>query len=346
MQDTSPKPDPDSPERRQEAADEREGAPFGADPRIERLVRDLDWNLLRTFSVLASARSVSEAAERLRLSQPTVSAALKRLEERLGQRLIDRRPGHFALTEAGRTLRIEALEIEASVRRLGVALRDSSGEVRGHVRLVLASHVVTPLLDQALARFHERNPQATLSIEVVASREAVALVSARRASFAICLLRDRPPQLEAVMLYREFFGLFCGPPHPLFGKRGLTLADLAGHSSVATAADRMEGPLRQLAIMRTAAGLDERIVGTSSNLEEVRRMVMAGLGIAPFPLHVARADVERGLLWRLPPFDDPAAVDVHVVHHPQARHNRAEQALLAEILAQIEAVPLGERIYG
>ena len=56
----------------------------------ERLARDLDWNLLRVFLALAEAGSVTGAAERLSLKQPSVSAALKRLEERVGARLIDR----------------------------------------------------------------------------------------------------------------------------------------------------------------------------------------------------------------------------------------------------------------
>ena len=47
----------------------------------ERLARDLDWNLLRTFLVLAESRSVTEAAEKLGLKQPSVSSALKRLED-------------------------------------------------------------------------------------------------------------------------------------------------------------------------------------------------------------------------------------------------------------------------
>jgi DNA-binding transcriptional LysR family regulator len=48
--------------------------------------RELDWNLLRTFVVLAESGSVTEAAQKLRLAQPTVSTALKRLEDRLGKR--------------------------------------------------------------------------------------------------------------------------------------------------------------------------------------------------------------------------------------------------------------------
>lgn len=51
----------------------------------ERLARELDWNLLRTFIVLAQSGSVTRAADKLRLKQPTVSSALKRLEDRLGR---------------------------------------------------------------------------------------------------------------------------------------------------------------------------------------------------------------------------------------------------------------------
>ena len=54
-------------------------APHHIDP--ERLTREMNWNLLRTFVVLAESGSVTEAAEQLRLKQPTVSVALKKLED-------------------------------------------------------------------------------------------------------------------------------------------------------------------------------------------------------------------------------------------------------------------------
>lgn len=311
----------------------------------ERLARDLDWNLLRTFVVLAESRSVTEAAERLRLKQPTVSNALKRLEDRIGKRLIDRSPGHFRLTEAGRLLREEAIEIQGAILRLGTLMRDVTDEVRGHVTVAMASHVVSPLLDEALTAFHSAHPLATLSLNVTASREALANVTARRASLAVCLVRDRSPQLEYRRLYREFFGLFCGPTHPLFGRTGLTKADLAGQSAVTFVTDQFDDALRPVTLMRADAGLDQRVVGASAHLEEVRRMIVAGLGVGPLPIHVVKRDPADGLLWRLPPYDDPPAIDVHVVWNPKARMNRAEQALLAELLRQIEAKPIAERTY-
>ena len=319
--------------------------PYVPPPDAERLARELDWNLLRTFLVLAEAGSVTRAAERLGLQQPSVSSALKRLEDRLGKRLIDRGPGRFELTEAGRLLRAEAVDINGAILRIGTALRDVSEEVRGHVQIAIASHVACPLLDRTLGDFHRAHPGATFSFAVSASRIAVEDVLARRVSFAICLLREHDPKLETRRMFREFFGLFCGPSHPFFGRTGLRLADLAGQSSVSFVTDQMSDALRPVTLLRAAAGLDDRVVGTSAHLEEVRRMILAGLGIGPLPIHVVREDVERGRLWRLPPYEDPPPIDVHLVWNPRARLNRAERFLRDALIARIDSVPIEERTY-
>lgn len=311
----------------------------------ERLARELDWNLLRTFIVLAEAGSVTRAAERLRLKQPTVSSALKRLEDRLGRKLITRKPGQFELTEAGGLLYKEAVEIQGAILRLGTLMRDVTDEVRGHVEVAMASHVVSPLFDDTLRAFHERHPAATLSINVSASKDALEAVTARRASLAVCLVRERNPKLEYLRLFREFFGLFCGPPHPLYGRTDLTKADLAGQSAVSFVTDRLEDALRPVTLMRVAADLEDRVVGTSANLEEVRRMIIAGLGVGPLPVHVVRRDLEEGLLWQLPPYDALPQIDVHVVWNPKAKLNRAEKALLDMLLTRIRATPIEERTY-
>jgi DNA-binding transcriptional LysR family regulator len=316
-------------------------------PRIapERVARELDWNLLRTFVVLAESHSITEAAQRLRLKQPSVSAALKRLEERIGRKLIDRSPGRYVLTDAGRLLYREAIEINGSVLRLSTLMRELTDEVQGHVKINVASHVICPLFDAALAEFHADHPQATVSIEVRSSADAIAEVMAKRASFAVCLVRDHNARLRYRRLYREFFGLFCGPRHELFGRSGLALSDLAGHSSVSFETDRLQDVLRPVTVMRAQAELGQKITGLSSHLEEVRRMIVAGLGIGPLPVHVAERDVRDGLLWQVPPYADLPAIDVHVVWNPQAVKNRAEDLLLGRLLDMVEATPIEERTY-
>lgn len=311
----------------------------------ERLARDLDWNLLRVFLALAEAGSVTGAGLRLSLKQPSVSSALKRLEERVGARLIDRGPGRFRLTPSGERLRTEAEEVRAAVLRLTGALAEAAGQVTGAVTVALASHVISPLFDRVLGAFHRDHPAATFAMEVMASREALMAVQARRASFALCLAGARPPALEAEILYREFFGFFCGRPHSLYGRTDLAVADLAGQAAVSFQTDRVGDVLEAVTAMRRAARLDERVVGYSANLEEVRRMVEAGLGIGPLPLHAVAADVAQGRLWQLPPYEGLAAVDVHLVWNPKARTNPAEAELLARLRAALDEVPLAQRTY-
>lgn len=311
----------------------------------ERQARRLNWNLLKTFLTLAESSSITEAAERLFLRQPTVSHALKQLEEHFDKTLIERRPGTFQLTEAGEVLYHEIVEVYGTVLRFHTLMREVAEEVKGHVRIALASHVECPLFDQALAAFHIQHPQATLSVDVSTSREALAEVETRRASMAVCLVHKRKPMLEYLLMYREFFGLFCGPSHPLFGQEGLDKTVLAGQTSVSFTTDRMTDALRPVALMRAEANLDGRVIATSSNLEEVRRMIIAGLGIGPLPLHVVKRDLEEGLLWRLPPYDDPPAIDVYLAWNPKARMNRAETEMLAELMGRIESASIGERTY-
>lgn len=317
----------------------------GVADKLARLPWELDWNLIRTFLAIVEENGITAAANRLRLKQPTVSNALRRLEDRLQKRLVRRGAGQFEITPAGMLLYNEAVEIFGSVSRLGVLIRDLDEEISGHVTLALASHVVSPVLDEVLSTFHQRHPKARLAIEVHTSREVIQAVRQRQATLGICLVHEKQAQLEYVRLYREYFGLFCGPRHRLFGRKGLKLADLRGETSVSFQTDQLSDALRAVTLMRAQAELDERVVGVSSNLEEVRRMIIAGLGIGPLPIHVVRRDVDDGLLWRLPPYETPPAIDIFVVTNPSTRFNRAEKSLLALLKERIAVIPFEERDY-
>ncbi|AEH89179.1 LysR family transcriptional regulator [Mesorhizobium opportunistum] len=314
-------------------------------PRPERLVWDLDWNLLRTFVVIAEVKSITRAAERLNLKQPSVSNALRRLEDRVGRRLVERDATRFELTEVGRLLYEQSVEVFGTISQLPLLMRGISDDVTGHVVIATASHVVSPLFDRALAEFHRDYPRASITISVAASTEVAKQVRERRASFGICLVSQRDPALDYAMVYREFFGFFCGPQHRLYGKTGLALADLRGEPSVSFQTDHISDALRPVALLRSEARLSADVVGVSSSLEEVRRMIVAGLGIGPLPLHVARRDVADGTLWRLPPYDAPPAIDIFLLTNPDKVMNRAEKALLSGLQALITETPLNDRIY-
>lgn len=131
----------------------------------------------------------------------------------------------------------------------------------------------------------------------------------------------------------------------MFGKTGLALSDLKGETSVSFRTDRLSDALRPVTLLRATAGIDDRVIGVSSNLEEVRRMIVAGLGIGPLPVHAVERDVRDGLLWRLPPYEDAPAIDIYLVSNPRARLNRAEAGLLRMLSQRVDALPLSQRTY-
>lgn len=305
----------------------------------DRLARQLDWNLLRTFVTIVQEGGITPAANRLLLKQPTVSNALKRLEDRIGKRLIDRSPGHFRVTDAGEILYREAIEIYGSISRLTIAVRDIEEAVRGHIAIGLASHVVFPPLDETLRNFSRRHPQVTYDITVATSAEVVSWVLEKRASFGICLVHEQHPKLDYFHLYRQHFGFFCGPDHPYFGRRDLTLKDLTGEPSVSFSTDQLHDALRPVALLRASIGLDDTIRAMSPHLEEVRRLIMAGVGIGPLPIHVVERDVRDGLLWQLPPYDDPPEIDIFLATNPASRLNRAETQFIDDLTRRVAALP-------
>ena len=306
---------------------------------------DLDWNLLRTFVVIVEEGSITRGASRLRRTQPTISSALKRLEDQVGRRLVERGGGRFALTEHGAVLYRESRKVLEALGQLGGLLSDADREVTGSVRVALTSYVVFPPFDRLLGEFHRRYPKVTFTLDVMPSIEVVRTVRDGLCSFGICLLSHQHRHLTTQVLYREQFGFFCGSSHPLFGRSDVSFEEMRDSTYVAFKTDQLSDALHPIAELRRRHQLGEEPTGVSSNLEEVRRMIMAGLGIGALPVHAMERDVRDRRLWQLPPYDALPELDVHLLRNERSRLDRGEQILIALITEHIESVDLAQRSY-
>jgi DNA-binding transcriptional LysR family regulator len=311
----------------------------------DKFVRQLDWNLLRTFVVIVEEGSITHAAHRLLRGQSSVSLALQRLEAEMGCRLVERSRGNFGLTAAGRLLYSECIDIYGGISRLKSITSAATKEISGKISIHLASHVITPLLDSLLTETKALYPKVTFTIKTATSAMVTSAVLDRTASFGICLVHRPLADLKYDVLYREFFGFYCGPPHDLFGRTNLTMEDLRDSDIVSFDTDDLNDALRPVALLRKQWELAQRVAGRSSQLEEVRRMIQCGLGIGSLPIHVVERDVRDGLLWRLPPYEDPPAVDIFLLRNPKKKLNRAEQFFVGRLLSQIETIPILQRTY-
>jgi len=314
-------------------------------PYEQRFPWNLDWNLLRTFMVIVEQRGLSKAADVLGLKQPTISSALKRLEETVGHKLLDRKPNRFFVTRAGAKLYAECSTIFGAVREIPVLLDADEEEVTGHIGIVMASHVTSPHFDKFLEEFSSRNPKVTYSIVVAESADVVGRIRQNHASFGVCLLSKEPKSLESTVLFREYFALYCGSQHPLFGRENVRDSEISGEPSVSFQTEIEGGPLAAVARLRERAQLAPGLRGISSNLPEVRRMIVANIGIGALPIHVAERDVQLGLLWQMPPYTDLPAVDIFLLSNPKKRSNQAEALFIEELTAQTNSLSVAERTY-
>jgi DNA-binding transcriptional LysR family regulator len=122
----------------------------------------LDWNLLRTFLAIAREKSVSRAATKLHLTQPAVSQALKRLEDQLGMRLVDRHGPRIEVTQAGIEVQQIAEDVYGTISRLSIAKVDRDHDISGMVRVSTVSGIDFFAYDEFLAGFHRSYPRIDL----------------------------------------------------------------------------------------------------------------------------------------------------------------------------------------
>ena len=314
-------------------------------PYEQRFPWNLDWNLLRTFMVVVEQGGITLAADFLGLKQPTISSALKRLEESVGQKLVDRRPNHFSVTSAGRILFSECSSVFGIVSQIPALLDARGDEVTGHITIVMASHVVSPHFDDVLEKFNAQHPNVTYAISIAESSEVISRVEQNRATLGLCLVREPRPRLKTRVLFREFFALYCGPKHRLFGREDIRLADLQSEASVSFQTDAASGPLYSVTQLREQALMKPELKGVSANLPEVRRMIVSNIGIGALPVHVASKDVTLGNLWQLPPYKKLPAVDICLVTNPARSQNPAERMLVSMLEEFIDQTPKETRTY-
>ncbi|MBZ0217131.1 MAG: substrate-binding domain-containing protein [Fimbriimonadaceae bacterium] len=165
-------------------------------------------------------------------------------------------------------------------------MEQDRNQVAGYVDMAFASHVDCPFLDIFLADFHKTHQRITFSTTVSSSHAAAEAVRNNEAAVGIFLTREKLEELEYTLLYREHFGFFCGPTHPLFEQRIEGFDALRTLDYVSFRTDDVSGALAPIADLRRREQLRGQIVGRFTNLEEVKRLIKAGFGFGPLPIHV------------------------------------------------------------
>lgn len=183
---------------------------------------DLDLRLVRYFTVVAEHRHFGRAAAALHLAQPSLSRQIRRLEEQLGVRLLDRAPQGTRPTEAGEVFLPHAKALLRSATRAAAQARAAAQPIRitvGYGRDI----IITP----AVRELRRRHPEADVHTLHLAWNEARTALLDHRVDAVITRLPLSTEQLRVTVLYQEPRLLLVAADHHLADKSVVTLEDIA-----------------------------------------------------------------------------------------------------------------------
>jgi len=251
----------------------------------------MDWRALQDVVAVAETGSLSAAARRLNVSQPTVGRRIEQLEEQLGTLLFNRTARGLILTKVGEGILNHAKQMEEGALAIERIATGANQELQGNVRISLIEDLGINWLPKKLSEFHAQFPQ--LTIEVNIDNRNVNLLR-READIAIRLARPEQQDLicrKAGMLH---FGLYASQTyldeHGVPEKR----ADLKEHFHVGFDEVMARGPnIKKL----ESLFIQEHIRHRSNSHMEMMEVTRAGLGCAALCCFIAdtHPDLQRVL---------------------------------------------------
>jgi len=258
---------------------------------------------LDAFVEVARRGSVSRAAEALYVTQPTLTARLKGLEQELDAVLFVRSQRGMRLSDAGRAFLPYA---ERTVDTIGSGRRLLSELARGEsgqLALGAAPAVSTYVLPRILTRFRRTHPKVSLAVRTGHSEEVLELVL--RDQVQIGLGRDlRHPQVEAIPLYEDELVLVVDPNHPFAGESEIRPDELTSVQLILF--DRTSSYHRLTSEFFQQVGAVPRGVMELDNIDAAKKMVEQGLGVALLPHTAVAAELEGGTLRAVTLADAPS----------------------------------------
>ncbi|HEV8469437.1 MAG TPA: LysR family transcriptional regulator [Candidatus Limnocylindria bacterium] len=241
----------------------------------------MELHQLRYFVAVAEVRHFTKAARALRIAQPSVSRAIRVLEEELGTPLFHRMKGNVALTSAGEVLLPWARRVLADVDGAALEVRELADLRRGRLAVGATPSLTTTLLPPALARFHAAFPGVDLVLHEAGSRDLVRELEQGALDVALVILPLRHEVLETTPLLREELVVAVAPDHPLASRKTIAIADLKGVPLVMFR-DGYDLRATTLAAFRRA-GFEPTLALEGGEMDGVLRLAAAGLGVAVVP---------------------------------------------------------------
>jgi DNA-binding transcriptional LysR family regulator len=267
--------------------------------------RDVELRELRIFLVLADELHFGRTAERMGISQPGVSEAVRVLESRLGIKVFDRTSRRVRLTPAGEGLKHSLAPALAAVDRALAQTSELSRAVRGLLRVGFVLTTEGPALSRLVAAFLTRYPACEVRLQEVETFDAYRAL--RRGDIdVLCnwLAVDEPDLISGTAFAQYQRALAVSPAHRLAGQDSISVEDLADEEVALLPPTTPRAVYDLLVPPRAPSGRPIRRTQPVQTINEILSLVARGRIVHPTSSTVpifSRDDVVLVPIGDLPP---------------------------------------------
>ncbi len=233
---------------------------------------------LRGFIHAAQLGSISRAAARMMLSQPSVSLQIQALERELGVKVFERRGPTIRLTPAGRRLLDLALPLVEGIDGLTAEFAEAGDAVRGPLDIAAGEATILHVLPPVVTAFTRAHPAVDLRLQNVTGREGLSRLRRGDVDFAVGPMPDVPDDIAFLPLFESDPMLITPTDHPLARSRRITLEAVARHPLILPPPHLTTTP--QISAAFRQRGLRYRVSLHAGGWEVIKRYVELGLGIS------------------------------------------------------------------
>lgn len=268
----------------------------------------IDLAQMQAFVAVVTEGSFTAAAERLETDKARVSRIVRRMEEQLGARLLNRSTRRLSVTEVGRDYFERASAILTAAEAAEAAVAQQAQEPKGRLKVTAGPEFGTTLVDGWIARYLKAWPK--VAVEAEYTNRLVDIIH-EGVDVAIRIGELQDSELSARKLGQVTYGLYASPTYlaaagPVTSIETLKRRDLIMHS-----------PRGRPTWTLQCGGATEKLTQASrcavNNTIAARSLALCGLGIAQLPQYMAEPYVSSGGLSRVLPGWARAPAPVHAV---------------------------------
>lgn len=236
---------------------------------------------LRYIVAVAAERHFGRAAQRCFVSQPSLSAAVKKLEDELGVQIFERGKHEVLVTEIGAQVVAQARRVIDEAERVKTVAKQGKNPLIGMFRLGVIHTIAPYLLPDLVAVLRKQAPQMPLDIEENLTANLDQMLKAGQIDAAILALPYDATGVEIIPLYDEEFRVIVPARHPWARRRVVAAGELAEENLLLLSIghcfrDQVLGACHEFA-RAPASGKQ------GNSLETIRNMVASGVGVSVLP---------------------------------------------------------------